>query len=251
MSSFYVTLPSNSSMNYFPENTLTHFTTKLKLPLELHGKYEVALTEIIYPFNFKFRNDGMIYISNSVTNQKEEYKIQFYAFESLSDLFTSINDFTKVKNVPVTLNYNKRTYKASIKISPPWAVELTNAVHKEFGFRYRSMQADKIDAYYTSTHQLPSQLNSISAFYIYSDIVDFQFVGDTFAPILRVVPVANKQTFGEYICESYTAPHYVPVKRSVINTIEIDIKSDTGEAIQFNSGKLMVKLHFRPVQNGL
>ena len=73
--SFYVTLPSNSSMNYYPNNTLTHYTTKLKLPLELNTKYEVALTEIIYPFNFKYRKDGSIIFYNLLTKQKEEFKI--------------------------------------------------------------------------------------------------------------------------------------------------------------------------------
>ena len=53
--SFYVTLPSNSSLKLFPTNTLTKYTTKLNSTLQLEGKYEVALTEIMYPFNFKFR----------------------------------------------------------------------------------------------------------------------------------------------------------------------------------------------------
>jgi len=67
--------------------------------------------------------------------------------------------------------------------------------------------------------------------------------------------VINRETIGlrlprSLLHESYTTPHYVPVKRSNIDTIEIDIKTDSGEAIQFNSGKLLIKLHFRPQQNG-
>ena len=49
MTHFYLTLPSNSSMKYYPDNTLTHYTTRLQLPMELSGDWEVALTEITFP----------------------------------------------------------------------------------------------------------------------------------------------------------------------------------------------------------
>ena len=45
----YVVVPSNSSMEYFPDNTLASFRVKLGKPLILQGQYDVALTEIIYP----------------------------------------------------------------------------------------------------------------------------------------------------------------------------------------------------------
>jgi hypothetical protein len=45
----YVVLPSNSSMEYYPKNTLANYKVKLGKPLILPGQYEVALVEIIYP----------------------------------------------------------------------------------------------------------------------------------------------------------------------------------------------------------
>ena len=48
-SQFYLTLPSNSSMEYFSANTLTNFKTKLAQPVELLGDWEVALAELQYP----------------------------------------------------------------------------------------------------------------------------------------------------------------------------------------------------------
>jgi hypothetical protein len=46
--SFYVTLPSDSSLDQFPQNTASSFTTKLKHPLILKGRWEVALVELQY-----------------------------------------------------------------------------------------------------------------------------------------------------------------------------------------------------------
>ncbi|CAF1087084.1 unnamed protein product [Brachionus calyciflorus] len=46
--SFYVTLPSNSSMDLYPENTMTDFTVLLKDPIRLEVQYEVALVDLTY-----------------------------------------------------------------------------------------------------------------------------------------------------------------------------------------------------------
>ena len=45
-------LPSNSSMQYFPENTTSSFITELLQTVELHGEWEVALSEIQFPCSF-------------------------------------------------------------------------------------------------------------------------------------------------------------------------------------------------------
>jgi hypothetical protein len=49
---FYVVLPSNSSMDLFPENTVAHYKTKLARSICTDGNYEVALVELIYPINY-------------------------------------------------------------------------------------------------------------------------------------------------------------------------------------------------------
>src|SRR6059036_470464 len=49
MTHFYLTLPSNSSQEYFPDNTKTEFTTKLASTIELTNEWEVGLAEIMFP----------------------------------------------------------------------------------------------------------------------------------------------------------------------------------------------------------
>lgn len=48
MSHFYLTLPSNSSEKYYPNNTMTRFTTRLHSVIDLDGSWEVGLSEIIF-----------------------------------------------------------------------------------------------------------------------------------------------------------------------------------------------------------
>ena len=47
--SFYMTLPSDSSLNFFPENKVSHYITRLRTPIELRGEWEVAVVEFLYP----------------------------------------------------------------------------------------------------------------------------------------------------------------------------------------------------------
>ena len=44
-----VTLPSDGSHDFYPQNTLSNFTIKLAKTLEFNGEYECALSEIIFP----------------------------------------------------------------------------------------------------------------------------------------------------------------------------------------------------------
>ena len=41
--SFYIVLPSNSSIRDFKDNTLTNYTTKLAKKLILKGEYEIGI----------------------------------------------------------------------------------------------------------------------------------------------------------------------------------------------------------------
>ena len=57
MNHFYMALPSDSSEKYFPDNTASHFTSRLPHRIRLVGDYEDGLAEFIYPYSwFNFTN---------------------------------------------------------------------------------------------------------------------------------------------------------------------------------------------------
>ena len=49
---FYLHLPSNSSFDKFPSNTLTEYHVGLPQTVSLTGDWEVALTDIHYPHSW-------------------------------------------------------------------------------------------------------------------------------------------------------------------------------------------------------
>ena len=55
---FYVYLPTNSSFDFFPQNSLSHYFTVLRERIRLHSAWEVALCEIQYSATWKNIDDG-------------------------------------------------------------------------------------------------------------------------------------------------------------------------------------------------
>jgi hypothetical protein len=80
--------------------------------------------------------------------------------------------------------------------------------------------------------------------YVYSSVADFSFVGNEKAQILRTLAIGGRNN--EVKTERFDVGHYVPVLPSQFETIEITIANESGENARFQSGKSLVKLHFRP-----
>ena len=68
MTHFYLTLHSNSSQQYYPDDTMTDFTTKLASPVELTGDWLVAISEIMLPKNWKTIPEKGLCISVDCSN---------------------------------------------------------------------------------------------------------------------------------------------------------------------------------------
>ena len=81
--------------------------------------------------------------------------------------------------------------------------------------------------------------------YVYCDILEPVPVGDTKAPLLRIVNTDVK-SIGN-IHRVFNPLLYVPLQKKTFNTIEIEIRTDFGTIVLFLSGKSFVVLEFRRV----
>ena len=72
MSRFYLMLPSNSSINYYPENTVARFTTKLLNNIDLDGECEVGLSEIYVPSHVYIVIEGLCYYDIYLANTQNK-----------------------------------------------------------------------------------------------------------------------------------------------------------------------------------
>ena len=79
--------------------------------------------------------------------------------------------------------------------------------------------------------------------YVYSDIVQPQFVGDSFSPLLRLVHVEG--THGSSVEKVFFNRQYIPVMTKDFSELEIHIKTDGDNYVEFDSGKVIINLHFQ------
>lgn len=86
--------------------------------------------------------------------------------------------------------------------------------------------------------------------YCYCDIIEEQLVGDTTAPLLRIVNTESKDySFGRECTQIFNAPIYVPVQKREFSTIEIDLRDGTGSVLPFAHGTSSVLLDFRRIKD--
>ena len=74
--------------------------------------------------------------------------------------------------------------------------------------------------------------HNFSSLYVYSDIASFTFIGDTVAPILRLVPFSHNSTTC-YVYKEFKTLHCVSASKSVVDQVHITIKTESGSVVSF------------------
>src|SRR5258705_3705900 len=242
MNEFYLTLPSNSSMGYFPNNTLAKYTTKLPSPILLQDEWEVGLAEIIYPTSFyNVTTDNNIFGCIVPDSTIVKPLVEPGRYYDAATLFTALRGARDIpSHFTLDFEFDKITKRVITEIQYGHSVKFDPALGAILGYPPITLTQPR------TTAPNPLDLNATlpKALFIYSDIVEPQEVCDSAASLLRIVGVENEQ-YNNTIVQTYSPPHYVSVSRRQFETIEIDIRDDTGVRIPFESGRVIVKLHFR------
>lgn len=243
--SFYLTLPSDSSLNFYSDNKISQFFTRLPQPLQLIGEWEVGLAEIIYPHMWNNisddTNEFMYDIGNGILKKG---KIACGYYESPTEIVKALT----LQNFQekITINFNKHTKRVKINLKKNAKLVLPEGLAEKLGFLPGEVNnANEISssARVVESPFIVDPNSDFHLFYLYSDIVEPQVIGDIQAPLLRIITVRGHD--GDMIHELYDRPHYVPILRKNFQTIEIVIRTHTGNLVSFARGKLIVKLHFR------
>lgn len=241
--SFYVTLPSDSSMNYFPENKISHFVTRFPTPLELRGEWEVGLVEFIYPHTWYNVNHTNNFIGFDLNDGKiigRRIPVGFY--ESVTEILKAIT--IKDHQNKIYFTYNSITKRVRIRVKNNAKVLLYDGLAQMLGFDACEIECNPDQSEKTvDSPYVADPCAHYRVLLVYTDIVQPQIVGDVLAPLLRIVNVSGSD--GEVISDTFDRPHYLPVCRKLIDTLEIVIRTHIGELTPFERGRSYVKLHFR------
>ena len=109
--SFYVTLPSNSSMDLYPNNTLTQFTVQLKEPLRLDVQYDVALVELTYKHSWSLEV-GVLVVDIMNNGETDSFKLILHDGENISSFSNRLNG--EIWMYYIQKDYNRR-YELGVK----------------------------------------------------------------------------------------------------------------------------------------
>lgn len=259
---FYLTLPSNSSKDYFPKNTVSKYTTHLprQIRLEGDGEWEMALVEAHYPCSFMTVDEEsciwldykLVLPSIPVTLSVEHIMLKMKPgyYKNITDLLKMIN---KAKDVTQYLYFEYDKEQDRVKITTMVdgisKVHFTEALSLQLGFDpYENVLSNDLTAIWPPnlTMGLPTHL------YVYCDLIEPQLIGDTTAPLLKIVNIDRENyTHGAHKTVHFISPHYAPVMKGTFETIDIDLRDHASKKASFLFGTSYVKLHFKRVAQQL
>ena len=86
-------------------------------------------------------------------------------------------------------------------------------------------------------------LDDISSIYVSSDIIEYQLVGNTQVPLMGVLPIQGEN--GKQLYWNFNPTFYIPVIKTHIPDIEIQLSTPTGKLLEILDGDVIARLHFR------
>ncbi|GBN23197.1 hypothetical protein AVEN_40562-1 [Araneus ventricosus] len=237
--SFYVTLPSDSSLRYFPNNKISSFVIQLPSPILLEGRWEVGLAEIIYPHTWYNVNETNNAFGFDLGDGKLiTKKIPPGSYETVPDILKAM--MLPSHEGKISFKFNANNKRVKIKTEKKSKVVLIEGLCDLLGFHPHVVEGVEESSFVADPQA------AFPVFYVYSDIVQPVVVGHVEAPLLRVVRISGKD--GDVVNAHYDRPHYVPVIRQSFQTIEIELRLNSGALVPFERGKVIIVLHFRMQQ---
>jgi hypothetical protein len=254
-------------MDLHSENTTSTFTVTLKDEINLTGNgWEVALRELTYPYNVYTLPPGewIRYVhvmdrNGRIVNLGSRLPIQEGIYKSVHELLThmrkvieagwetakeiAVGHFGIGQTPLISIDYNETTNKVTVKtrvfrflirLSPLLAdlLGLSVLVTPDWDMLAEQWTGDNVDLK-RGKHTL----------YVYCSLACDMYVGDKKAPLLRTLALRGSRD--SLTCETIVEPNYVGVKTLTFRTIEVNLRTETGEPVPFTSGHSIVTLHFR------
>ena len=207
---FTIDLLSNASMDVFDGNTMASFRNQLSQPIHLQGEWQVALTSLSFPSNINNVNSGEIVVyKNSTTNPNESInrsgqlrKIQTGIYNSWEDLVSEIVRIARLKQFD--RKFDKITQKLVLTFGENEGLSFQDdEIPSILGFKGTSDPAHNgfvHIGYKTNLENgAPNSPNrhfgifpvdiacGSQLIFVYLDIIEYQHVGDSRAPILKII----------------------------------------------------------------
>ena len=265
MSSFTVELVSNASFDCYPNNTLSSFTNFLPEQINLVGEWEVAITELSYPSLYQNITEGkFFYLDDATPDTKpsDYYTLDPDLYPSISDIVSEMNrknqEREKHEKTPIKLHVNKITQRISLSLPNQnnliviFSADLCHVLGCEEAVYGMGVFMSGAGPHFS---KFPYEIVRIHTLMIYSDIVEYNIVGDTKAALLRCIPFISKIKNGYIIStgqymnyQNFPNFQFKKILKNSFHSIKLELRDSYGEKLPFKSvGVTRAVLVFRKI----
>jgi hypothetical protein len=136
------------------------------------------------------------------------------------------------------MGFNEINHKIDMKVKKDCQVIISPLVQSMSGFRQAIFSAGEYVSDWVA--DVKKGLNSL---YVYCPLVKPRKVGDAQVTLLRIVPVEGRD--GEMITRVFDPIQYCPLIQRRFQTVEIDIRDETGSIVPFERVRVVVTFHCR------
>lgn len=269
MKSFTIELVSNASFDCYPNNTLSSFTNFLPEQIQLEGEWEVAISEISYPSLYQNITDGKFTFVDDKTKSSGDLRDYLKPSYIPPGLYPSVADVVKAMNKLIAEKEGSEEFNIKFevdKITQQLTLYLPNESSKLiiqsadlshiFGC---DLISNEMGVYITGkgphNPQYSYDIVRIHSLLIYTDIVEYNIVGDSKTPLLRCIPFISKVKSGDIIStgqymnyQTFQNLQYKKLLKNSFHSIKIELRDSMGFKIPFVSvGITRVVLVFRQI----
>ena len=240
-------------------NYVNKFTNILPSTLNLNENWRVGLKEITFPSNIK-----------SLPTDDNSLEI-----ELLND-FMEVIPFSNVKCKIINESFDQRSLLKSLNERTSMLNLLTFSItdnclyvlsteHCQLNFSFNLAKFLNLDMSELDTYEYQPSVIKVKTIknvltkigdkinwtifrpaylMIYSDLVKPTLISSEYTNILRIVPVKNEEKELEYQSIEFKNVEFREISNNFINIIRTEIRSHSGELVQFNSPFLSIHLYF-------
>jgi len=205
----------------------------------------------IRPFARTQRNRGSLLLRH--INIYDEYGYTPGQYRRVRELFVDLHRAQREQiplqsHEPLLVEFSYKSDSGKVKMT--YLGSAPGRVQVEFSPDLARLLGYNHNLRYTQRHSRlskfsPDMRGRIHSVYVYCDVLEHVPVGDTKAPLLRIVDTDDKSIGNVH--RVFNPLLYVPLQKKTFNTIEIDMRTDFCGIVPFLSGKSFVVLEFRRV----
>lgn len=148
-----------------------------------------------------------------------------------------------LKDLNISIGFNEVKNRLYITSKETYKISFTSDLAEVLGFIKNVAMMTRMDIELIASHSI-NFMRGINSIYVYCDLCEESIVGNTRAPLLRVIHF-QRNKYNDCVNILYNTPYFIPIAKSFINSIEMKLTDDMGVCIPFAEGKVIAVLQFK------